>query len=89
MPMDPYDAANKAYVDSTYSKLNGRIDETEEGIAVSLALENPDLVGAESFGLAINYGNWEGSSAIGISAVGVIGNNLLMYGDRVAVGGGI
>lgn len=82
MPIHAFDAANKAYVDGADAKL-------EEGIAVSLALQNPDLVGAETFGLAMNWGNFEGSNAIGISAAGVLGNNLVMPGDRLAIAGGI
>jgi|GEM_PF-2707107 len=81
-PIHAFDATNKAYVDAADAKL-------EEGIAVSLALQNPDLVGTETFGLAVNWGNFEGSNAIGIAAAGVLGNNFLMPGDRLAIAGGI
>jgi len=81
-PIHAFDATNKAYVDAADAKL-------EEGIAVSLALQNPDLVGTETFGLAVNWGNFEGSNAIGIAAVGVLGNNFLMPGDRLAIAGGV
>ena len=51
-------------------------------------MENPDLTGNERFGVAMNYGNFEGASALSWSAMGVLGYDVLSRGDRVAVSGG-
>ena len=64
------------------SKLGG-------GIAIALALENPDLVAGERFGIAGNVGFWEGNVALGFTAMGVLGNNLVGQGERWALSGGV
>jgi len=77
----------------TWGKLapgvRNRIDENSEGVAVALALQNPDLVGNESFGLSVNWGGFSGSNAIGIAATGVLGRGIFGPGDRLAVAGGV
>lgn len=85
-PLVATDAANKRYVDSKIAKLD---DELSAGIAMATALENPDLTGNETFGVMVNYGNYEGSSAIAITAMGVLGRDVLEPGDRVSLGGGV
>jgi hypothetical protein len=85
-PLVATDAANKRYVDTEIAKLD---DEMSAGIAMATALENPDLTGRETFGVMVNYGNYEGSSAIAVTAMGVLGYNVLEPGDRVSLGGGV
>lgn len=85
-PLVATDAANKRYVDTQIAKLD---DELSAGIAMATALENPDLTGRETFGVMVNYGNYEGSSAIAVTAMGVLGYNVLEPGDRVSLGGGV
>jgi hypothetical protein len=64
------------------SKLGG-------GVAIAMALENPDLVGNERFGLAGNVAFWEGNVALGFTAMGVLGQNFLGAGERWALSGGV
>jgi hypothetical protein len=85
-PIVGTDAANKNYVDSEISKLD---DELSAGIAIATALENPDLTGSETFGVMVNYGNYQGSSAVAISMAGVLGTNVFGAGDRVSIAGGV
>jgi hypothetical protein len=59
------------------------------GIAIATALENPDLVANETFGLAANLGFFEGNTAIAVSAMGVLGRNFMGGGERWAVSGGV
>ena len=47
-----------------------RIDENKSGVALAISMENPDLTGNERFGVAMNYGNFEGASALSWSANG-------------------
>jgi trimeric autotransporter adhesin len=65
-----------------------RIDENQSGVALAISIENPDLVGSERFGVAMNYGNFEGASALSWSAMGVLGYDVLSPGDRIAISGG-
>ena len=66
-----------------------RIDENSEGVAISLSLVNPDLVGSESFAVAMNWGGYEGESALGFSAMGVLSRDFMGTGSRLALGGGL
>ena len=61
------------------------IEDNTEGIAMAMALENPDLKGSEKFGIAFNAGYFEGEYAVAgaIMASLVEGN-----GVRLAVAGG-
>lgn len=75
--------------DKLSSGVQNRIDENTEGVAIALALQNPDLVGRESFGLSVNWGGFDGASAIGIAATGVLGRDVFGAGDRLAIAGGV
>lgn len=66
-----------------------RLDEHEAGVALAISMENPDLVGNERFGIAANWGHYEGANAFSASMIGVLGHNVFSTGDRVAVSGGI
>ena len=65
-----------------------RIDENQSGVALAISMENPDLTGNERFGVAMNYGNFEGASALSWAGMGVLGYDVLSRGDRIAVSGG-
>jgi hypothetical protein len=61
------------------------LDEHGSGIALAMSMENPDLVGAEAFGIAGNVATFQGAYAMSFSAMGVIGHDVFQEGDRVAV----
>ena len=66
------------------------VDENTEGIAMAMAMANPDLVGGESFGLMINFGEFSGESAIAFSAMGVVARNVLgPNSGRISVGASV
>jgi hypothetical protein len=50
------------------SKLNGRVDEAFEGVAMALAMESPQVDPGKHFGIALNYGNFEGENAFAAAA---------------------
>src|SRR5262249_44119559 len=58
------------------------------GVALASAMQNPDLVAGERFGIAVNGGFWEGGSAVAGDLEGVLGHNVFTRGDRIAVTGG-
>jgi hypothetical protein len=74
--------------DKLAPEVRDRINANTAGVAIALALENPDLTGNERFGLAMNWGMFNGAHALGLSATGVLGHNILGEGDRLAVSGG-
>ncbi len=76
-------------MDALGNDVRRRIDENTSGVAIALALQNPDLVGNESFGISMNYGAFEDSSALGIAVMGVIGRDVFGPGDRLALSGGL
>jgi trimeric autotransporter adhesin len=65
-----------------------KVDENQSGVALAMAITNPDLTGNEKFGVAANYGNFEGANALGMALMGVLGHNFVTVNDRVAVSGG-
>jgi trimeric autotransporter adhesin len=69
------DAANKAYVDAGLSAANKRIDKADQGVAIALSIQNPVLTGADRFGVSVNWSDFQGNSAVGASAVGIISYN--------------
>jgi hypothetical protein len=70
------------------SQLDRRTDENMSGVALAMAITNPDLTGSEKFGVAANWGSFEGANALGAALMGVLGNNFLVEHDRVAISGG-
>jgi len=71
------------------SGVRNRIDENTEGVAIALALQNPDLVGNESFGLSVNWGGFDNANALGVAATGVLGRDVFGAGDRLSIAGGV
>ena len=60
------------------------------GLAISLALEAPDLAAGETFGMRMGVGNFDGKAhAMGFSAIGILGRDLISTGDRLVLNGGI
>ncbi|MFT4080499.1 YadA-like family protein [Rhodomicrobium sp.] len=88
-PIAATDATNKAYVDSRDAILNDRIKDVRDGVAIALAVQTPDLVAGEKFGVSVNFGTYDGSNAIGVGLQGVLGKNLFGFGERVALTGGV
>jgi len=75
-------ASDGGAIFSALSELNG-------GVAIAMAMVNPDLVGNETFGIAGNISYWNENVALGFSAVGVVGRNLFGTGERLAVSGAV
>jgi len=62
-----------------------------QGVAMAIAMENPDLVGGESFGIAAHWGHFNEANAIGIAAMGVLTRDLFEDGSgaRLAISGSV
>jgi hypothetical protein len=82
-------ASDGGFIQSQINALGRRDRQLTEGIAAAVALADPDLVAGEKFGLKLNWGNFDGSNAIGLSTVGVLGTDVFTSGDRLAVSGAI
>jgi hypothetical protein len=61
------------------------VDGLNQGVAIALALENPDLKGSETFGIAINGGYFEGEYAV---AGAVMATLIESNGVRFSLAGG-
>ena len=77
---------NDTKIFSQLDKLHSDVDTVESGVAIALSAVGPDLTGAESFGLSLNWGGFEGANAIGGGATGVVYRG---QASRLAVTGGI
>ena len=60
-----------------------------QGVAVALSVSDPVLMNGDVFGMRVNYGHFEGQSALGFSAMGVLGRNVFGHGETLAIGGGL
>ena len=69
-------AANKAYVDKAFGKAN-------EGTAIALALEQPVFLPGQNFAMRAGAARFEGGSAYGVSAAGMIARDFLGYGSTL------
>ena len=59
------------------------------GGSIGLAMADPDLTGRERFGIRLNFGGFSGESAFAVSGQGVMAQNVLGSGMRLAVSGGL
>lgn len=81
-PINPMDAANKAYVDRGLAK-------AYEGTAMALAISQPIFAPGQSWAVRAGWGGYEGQNAFGLSAAGIIARDWLWGGSTVAIDGGI
>ena len=88
-PLEVVTTDSNGHLASDGGQIFRELGEQGAGIAIALALENPDLVGNEKFGLAANLGFFEGNTALGVALMGVLGQNFAGYGERWAVSGGV
>ena len=82
------DAANKAYVDAGLNAANQRIDRANQGVAIAMAVQNPVLTGSDRFGVAVNFSDFAGNSAVGATAVGILAQNVFGGGEKFGLTGG-
>ncbi|MBT3069630.1 hypothetical protein KKP04_01930 [Rhodomicrobium sp. Az07] len=75
-------------MDAGLRNANRRIDETQEGVAIALALQQPIFAPGQSFAFRAGWGNFEGESAFGLSGAGIIGRDWFGQGTVVALDGG-
>lgn len=66
-----------------------RIEEQEHQSAISNALEDPDLVAGERFGVRINWGAAGEQNAFGVTGMAVIHDSPSDFGGRLTASGGI
>jgi hypothetical protein len=69
--------------------LGQRDEELAEGIAIALALDAPHLNVGQSFALRMGYGNFDGSSALGVAAAGLLDRGSFGDNSTITLDGGI
>lgn len=65
------------------------IEENAEGIAIAMALDNPDLVSGQSFAMRFGFGTFKGETGFGLTASGLVDNNAFGTGTQVIVNAGV
>ncbi|MCD6581147.1 MAG: hypothetical protein J7K90_05035 [Desulfuromusa sp.] len=64
------------------------LSDNQAGVAIAMALQVPSLHAGESFGVALSWGMFNKSQALGLSAMGVAARDVFKKGDRIALTGG-
>ena len=85
-------ASNSARIGGLETRLDQnerRTDDALEGVAIAVSMANPDLVGTESFAIAMNWGGFEGENALGLTTMGVLSRDFIGTGARLSLGGGL
>lgn len=73
-----------------FDNLFRQADRNSEGVALAMALQDPDFVAGERFGVRAGWGNFEGEDAFGVNLAAVLADSLISPGrGGVSVGGGI
>jgi hypothetical protein len=88
-PLELVTTDENGHLASDNGQIFNQLGEHGSGIAIAMAVENPDLVGNETFGLSANVGFFEGNTALGIAAMGVLGHDFMGGGERWALAGGV
>ena len=79
-----------AGLQSQIDHLGRRDSQLTEGLAAVVALAQPILRSGQHFGMSAGWGGYDTASAIGLSAAGVLADNLLRPGSgTLALYGGI
>jgi hypothetical protein len=73
----------------TETAFAARVRELEAQSAISIALEDPDLVAGERFGIKLNWGATETADAIGLTGAILLGDSLAAGGTRMIGTGGL
>ena len=68
--------------------LSNGLDKARAGIALAIAMQGPDLTGNERFGMSANWGDFDGTNGFGMGFEGVVANDFLVTGSRLAFTGG-
>lgn len=64
------------------------LSQLQAGVAVSLASANPELTNGKTFAIALNWGKFLQSNALGFSTIGVLDRNLFGNGEQLSISGG-
>jgi hypothetical protein len=79
-----------AGLQSDINRLGRRDEELTEGIATAVALAQPILRDRQHFGMTAGWGGFDSANAVGISAAGILTDNLLRPGSgTLALYGGV
>jgi len=77
-------ATDGGMIFNTLGENQTRISENRAGIAIAMALVTPSLQAGETIGVAVNISSFKGSSAVGVSAIGVAHRNVFGGNERLS-----
>lgn len=83
----------KSRIDAIEERLNGAFaglsQELSEQASIAAALQDPDLVAGERFGIRMNWGNAGHANAFGFTGTAVLSDDVFGGKGRVAASGGV
>jgi hypothetical protein len=88
-PLEVVTSDDNGHVATDGGSIFSALSELNGGVAIAMALVNPDFVASEKFGISGNVSYWEENVALGFTAAGVLGRNLFGSGERITVSGGV
>jgi hypothetical protein len=74
---------------SQIDSLDRRDDELAEGIAISLALDQPFFHAGQTFALNIGWGGYDGANAVGVTAAGIVDRGAFGPTSTTTLHGGV
>ena len=86
-------ASFESEVQSRLNKIDKRLDQTTNGVAIAMALSGSGLPAGKRFAVAVNYGTFGGTGALALSSHARIDDNTVVSGgisygvDQNLVGG--
>lgn len=74
---------------SNVNGLRQRDDKLAERIAIATAVQAPTFLPGQTFAVRVGWGNFDGSSAVGMAAAGIVDRNTFGPGSSVVLDAGI
>lgn len=83
-------------MEDTVGTFDSRIQQNTEmsqkamrGVAVAMAMQDPVLSDGKLAGVRVNWGNFEGNNAFGLTFMGIIDQNVFGGGEALALSAGL
>lgn len=76
-------------INNRIGQLRDRDRELAGGIAIAMALDQPNLLAGQQFAVRVGWGNFDGSNAVGVSAAGLVSNDVFGPGSTMVLDVGV
>lgn len=76
-------------INNRIGQLRDRDRELAGGIAIAMALDQPNLLAGQEFAFRVGWGNFDGSNALGVSAAGLVSKDVFGAGSTMVLDVGV